>query len=161
VAGWHDDLVRAGELTEIAARGPVRSIRVTAETASQALQVAEALEAVGQTHLAISEAGWLHPFRRAALPGGPTPWCAVLRERIVEWVEVEAERAQLLKRPVELPPDLLEDHYARLAIDRAAAGQRLWPLFSLGKTASKARVSSIKLNGFGLKQDDLVGWRHV
>ena len=65
------------------------------------------------------------------------------------------------RRTVELPADLIEDKEAKLAVNRAASGQRLWPLLAIGKANSKGRVSKITINGFGVKEDDVEGWQHV
>jgi hypothetical protein len=56
---------------------------------------------------------------------------------------------------------LLDDDHAKQAISRAAAGQRLWPVVSLGKGSSKALLGEIKLQGSRVKEDDVDGWRHV
>ena len=39
----------------------------------------------------------------------PNAWCDRLRERIAEWAAVDAERAQLLRRSVELPDGLIDN----------------------------------------------------
>jgi hypothetical protein len=161
VTGWHDDLVRAAELEGAAATGPARSIRVTIEMVAKATLVADALQAVADTHIVASEAVWLHPFRRAAIRGESGGLLSVLRQCLAEWLDLEKERTGLLRRPVELPVGLLDDDHAKRAISRAAAGQRLWPVVTLGKGSSKALLGEIKLEGSRVKEDDVDGWRRV
>ena len=68
---------------------------------------------------------------------------------------------ELARRSVELPPELFENHDACEAVRRAAAAERLWPMFAMGKGAAKALVSSIKLDGASMREEDAEGWRHV
>ena len=106
-------------------------------------------------------ARWIDPFRRAIIKGDPNPWCDRLRERIDEWAAVDAERAKLLRRSVELPDGLIDNADACDAISRAAKGQKLWPLMALGKGAAKALVSAIRMDGAPVKDEDIEGWRYV
>jgi very-short-patch-repair endonuclease len=161
VAGWHDDLVRAAELETAAAAGPARSIRITVDMDAKAMSVADTLQAVADTYSDAVEDAWLRPFRRGAIRGETDGWLGVLRQCLAEWTDLEKERAALLRRPVELPSGLLDDDHARQAISRAAAGQRLWPVMSLGRGSSKTLVDGIRLDGSRVKDDDILGWRHI
>lgn len=161
VAGWHDDLVRAAELEVAAKTGPASLVRITVEMTAKAMLVAETLQAVANTHAFSVENVWLHTFRRAAIRGESDGWLGVLRQCLAEWSGLEKERTELIRRPVELPSGLLDDDDAREAISRAAAGQRLWPVISLGKGSSKTLLREIKLEGSRVKEDNVAGWRHV
>jgi very-short-patch-repair endonuclease/transcription elongation GreA/GreB family factor len=161
VRGWHDDLVRAGQLQETASTGPVRTLRITPEGAEKALQLAEVLHSLASTHPRTLDATWAEPFRRSAIKGDNGAWTAVLRERLNEWATLDAERVELARRSVELPLGFLENNDAREAILRAAAAERLWPMFGMGKGAAKALVNSIKLDGASVREDDTNSWRHV
>ena len=88
-------------------------------------------------------------------------WCQTLRDRLRELGETDQERATLLRRSVDLPPGVLDSDDAKAAIGRAASGQRLWPLVSVGKGDAKALVSAIKLDGSPPKDGDVEGWKHV
>ena len=85
----------------------------------------------------------------------------MLRERLKEWGSLDADRPALARRSVELPPGLLENAEAREAINRAAASERLWPLFSTGRAAAKTLVANIRLDGASVRESDVNGWRHV
>ena len=85
----------------------------------------------------------------------------MLRERLKEWASLDAERPALARRSVEMPPGLLENGEAREAISRAAAGERLWPLFSTGKAAAKTLVTNVRLDGTSVREGDVNAWRHV
>jgi very-short-patch-repair endonuclease len=161
VARCHDDLVAAEQHEKVAASGPARSVRITAENVTKAEALAQTLDELARTHQAAASARWIQPFRRAVVKGDPNPWCDRLRERVDEWASVDAERAALLKRSVELPSGLIESADAYEAVSRAAAGQKLWPLMTLGKGAAKALVGSIRLDGRPIKEDDQGGWHHV
>jgi len=161
VRGWHDDLVRAGRLQDTANAGPARALRITPDAAERAMLLADALHAFASAHSIARDAPWLEPFRRAAIRGETGGWAALLRERLKEWASLDSERVELARRSVELPPGFLENDDAREAVTRAAAAERLWPLFSIGKGAAKALVASIKLDGRLVREEDVDGWRHI
>jgi very-short-patch-repair endonuclease len=161
VAGWHDDLIAAAQHGEAAASGPARSLRITAENAAQAHVLAQTLDDLVRVHNAAATARWIEPIRRSIMKGDADPWCDRLRERIGEWAAVDAERAALLKRSVELPPGLVENADARDAVNRGATGQKLWPLMALGKGQAKTLVNGIRLDGAAVREDDKDGWRHT
>jgi very-short-patch-repair endonuclease len=159
---WHDDVVRAGQLRETANTGPVRVLRVTSEDVEKALKLADTLQSLAATHPAALGATWLQSIRRAAVKGDTGSWwLGLLRERLREWAALEAERVRLARRSVELPPGLLEDDHARKAIFRAAKGERLWPVFSMGKGSAKTLLNAIRVDGVALREGDVDGWRHV
>jgi very-short-patch-repair endonuclease len=161
IARWHDDLIAAAEHGQVAGQGPVRALRINAENAVRAQAVAETLDDLVRAYQAAMSARWLEPFRRAVIEGQPNAWCDRLRERIAEWAAVDTERAQLLTRSVELPNGLIDSADACSAVSRAAKGQKLWPLMALGKSAAKALVSGIRVDGAPVKEEDVEGWRHV
>ena len=119
------------------------------------------MHALASTHPAVLDAVWITPFRRSALNGDNGAWTAVLRDRLKEWISLEAERVELARRSVEVPPGLFENHDAREAVLRGASAERLWPIFAVGKGTAKALVSGIKLDGAPVREDDTHGWRHV
>ena len=161
IARWHDDLIAAAEHGQAAGQGPARTLRITAENAAKAQALAQTLDDLVRAHQATMSARWIEPFRRAVIKGEPNAWCDRLRERIEEWAAVDAERAQLLRRSVELPDGLIDNADACEAISRGAKGQKLWPLMALGKGAAKALVSAIRVDGAPVKEEDTEGWRHV
>ena len=103
IARWHEDLIAAAQHSEAARQGPVRNLRINAENISAAQGLAQTLEDLVRVHQAVSNAGWLEPFRRVVIEGQANAWCDRLREQIAEWSAVDAERAQLVRRSVELP----------------------------------------------------------
>ena len=162
VRSWHDDVVRAGQLRESANTGPVRALRLTSEGVEKALNLADILQALAATHPLALGAPWLQSIRRAATKGETGSWwLGLLRERLREWAALEADQVRLARRSVELPSGVLQDSAARKAIFRAAKGERLWPLFSVGKMPAKALLRAIKLDGGPVREDDVDGWRHV
>jgi very-short-patch-repair endonuclease len=161
VRGWHDDLTDAARLERSASTGPARSLRITPDLAEVALHLAEALHVLAATHPEAVGAPWVEPLRRSALKGEREGWAAVLRERLGEWASLDEERVQLARRAVELPQGFLDNNDAREAVARAAAKERLWPVFAIGKGPAKALVGGIKLDGAGMREDDTEGWRHV
>jgi AAA domain len=161
VAEWHDDLIAAAQHGEAAGSGPARSLRVTAVNAGKAHALADILDDLARAHQAAANARWIEPFRRAFIQGERNPWCDRLRERIDEWTAFDAERAMLLKHSVELPAGLTDSTDGLNAVARAAGGQKLWPVITLGKGTAKALVSGIRLDGAPLKDGDQEGWLHV
>jgi very-short-patch-repair endonuclease len=162
IRSWHDDVVRAGQLRETANTGPVRVLRLTSESVEKALKLADTLQSLAATHPAAVGATWLESIRRAAVKGETGSWwLGLLRERLREWAALEAERVRLARRSVELPSGLLDDEDARKAIFRAAKGERLWPVFSVGKGSAKTLLNAIKVDGAALREGDVDGWRHV
>jgi very-short-patch-repair endonuclease len=162
IRSWHDDVVRASQLRETANTGPVRVLRLTSESVEKALKLADTLQSLAATHPAALGAAWLESIRRAAVKGETGSWwLGLLRERLREWAALEAERVRLARRSVELPRGLMEDDFARKAIFRAAKGERLWPVFSMGKGSAKALLNAIKLDGALVGEGDVDGWRHV
>jgi hypothetical protein len=101
------------------------------------------------------------PLWKAAITGNGNPWFGILRDRVTAINAVDAERAALLKRSVELPAGILDNDDAKAAIGRASNGQKLWPLFAIGRGDAKALISDIKLDGVPLKDGDRNGWQHV
>ena len=161
VRRWHEDLVRASQLHENASDQPIAALRIPSDEVERASSLAEMLHALAATHPTRLDAAWIEPFRRAAIKGESSSSLAMLRERLKEWASLDADRPALARRSVELPPGLLENGEAREAINRAAAGERLWPLFSTGKAAAKTLVANIKLDGTSMREGDINAWRHV
>jgi hypothetical protein len=157
----HEDLVAAEQHEKAAASGPARSLRISTENVTRAQVLAQTLDDLARTFHAITKAPWIKPFRLAAIRGGQDPWTDRLRECIHEWTSIDVERAALLRRSVVLPKELIDSADAYDAIIRAASGQRLWPLITLGKGSAKSLVGSIRLDGAPVKEDDQNGWRYV
>jgi very-short-patch-repair endonuclease len=158
---WHDDLIAAAEHGQAAGQGPVRNPRISVGNESKAQGLAQTLEDLVRVHQATSNARWLEPFRGIVIKGESNAWCDRLRERIAEWTAVDAERAELVRRSVELPDGLLDNTDAREAVGRGAKGQKLWPLLALGKGTAKALVNDIRVDGAPLMDKDIEGWRHT
>ena len=161
IVRWHNDLIAAAEHEQAAGKGPARTLQITAENASEALSLAQSLEDLVRAYQASQSARWFEPFRRTLIKGDSNPWCDGLCERVAEWTAVDAERAKLLKRSVELPDELIGNAVACEAIGRAAKGQKLWPLMALGKSAPKALVSAVRLDGRPVDDDHVDGWLQV
>src|SRR5712671_352481 len=66
-----------------------------------------------------------------------------------------------MRRSVTIAAGLIDHPDAREAIVRAASGQRLWSLMSIGKGAAKGLVAEVRINGGPVKDDDAVAWQHV
>jgi very-short-patch-repair endonuclease len=161
IARWHDDLIAAAEHGQAAGQGPVRTLRISADNATKAHALAQTLDDLVRAHQAAMTASWIEPFRRTVIKGDPDAWCDRLRERIEEWAAVDAKRAKLLRRSVELPDGLIDNADACDAVGRGAKGQKLWPLMALGKGTAKGLVSATLVDGAPVKEEDIEGWRHV
>jgi very-short-patch-repair endonuclease len=161
VARWHDDLIASAEHGEAAGHGPIRALRISADNADKALDLAQTLDDLVRVQQNIASAPWIEPIRLAVIKGQSDAWCHRLRERIAESAAVDAERATLLTRSVELPEGLIESVDACEAINRAAKGQKIWPLMALRKGTPKALVAAIRLDGAPVREEDIEGWRHV
>ncbi|MGO9683078.1 MAG: AAA domain-containing protein [Beijerinckiaceae bacterium] len=161
VARWHADLVAAAEHGVAASTGPARSLRITTVTVDSAIALAQALEGLALVQMADAKARWIAPMWRKAVRGEQNPWCDRLRELVNEATEVDAERAGLLRRSVELPTEILDNEEAQAAISRAVAGQKPWRLISLGKGEAKALVAAIKVDAAAVRDGDTETWRHV
>jgi hypothetical protein len=79
----------------------------------------------------------------------------------VRRASLDADGVELARRSVELPPEFFENQDACEAVRRAAASERLWPMFAMGKGAAKALVGNIKLDGASVREEDAEGWRHI
>ncbi|MFK4720805.1 very-short-patch-repair endonuclease [Bradyrhizobium niftali] len=161
VAGWHDDLISAAEHQQAATQGPVRNLRVAQQGVAGALAVAHLLESLKQTFQACQTSPWLDPFRRAALLDPTNAWFVRLHELLTEMLAADTERAQLMRRAVTVPEGFVDNFDAREAIDRAAAGQRLWPIVAIGKGEAKTLVAGIRVNGGLVRDTDAASWQHV
>jgi very-short-patch-repair endonuclease len=161
IAGCHNDLIALAQHDADAALGPVRSLKVTSGNAAKVHELVQTLEALSRICETCATATWMEPFRTSAINGRSDPWLERLRERVAEWHAVAEERGKLLQRSADIPDGLLDDEDAVEAIKRGAAGQRLWPIINLGKSAAKALVVRIRLDGGVLKEDDQNAWRHV
>jgi very-short-patch-repair endonuclease len=161
VGRWHGDLVASAAHGESAGQGPARVLRINAENAAKAQALAQTLDDLVCVHQAAAGARWIEPFRRAVINGEANAWCDRLRDRIAERAEVEAERAGLLNRSVELPDGLMDNADACEAVSRGAKGQKLWPLMALRKGTAKALVGAIRLDGSPVREADIEGWRHT
>lgn len=161
VRSWHEDLIRSNEFSQAASGGPVRSLKVAIKDCDRAIELAEALDKLADSHPDSPNVAWLRPFRRAAVRGDSDAWMSLLRERLAEWEALESERALLARRSVELPEYLLGNADACAAITRAAAGERLWPRLAVGKSTAKSIVAAVKLDGSPVREDDVEGWGHI
>ena len=161
VVRWHDDLIASSELGEAAGKGPARVLRISAEFLPEALALARTLDDLVRAHHAAETAQWIEPFRLMVLKGKPNGWCDRLRECIAEWLGVDAERAALLQRSVELPDGLVDNADACEAVRKGAKGQKTWPLTALHKRTAKALVGAILLDGTPLKEENIEGWCHT
>ena len=161
IARWHEDLVAAAAQGQVAAQGPARTLRIGPDNVANAQTLAQTLDDLARAHQAGMSARWIDPFRRMTIKGEANPWCDRLRERIDEWSAADAERAKLLRRSVELPDGLIDNVDACEVVGRATKGQKLWPLMALGKSAAKALVSAIRIDGAAVKEDNAEAWRHV
>lgn len=161
VVRCHEDLLAAAAHERDAASGPARVLRISPENAARSQTLAQNLDDLAWLRDACRTAAWAEPFRVAIMRGEENAWCERLRERINEWGAAANERASLLRRASQIPAGLLEDPEACEAVARAAAGQKLWPLVAIGKGAAKTLVSSIRLDGASIRDDDLPAWRHV
>ncbi len=168
VRRWHDDLVRASQLhdndvdrPENASAQPVLRLRIPSDEIDRASDLAEVLHNFAATHPTSLGVSWIEPLRRAAVKGDSPPALTMLRERLNEWISLDADRPALARRSVDLPAGLLENGEAREAINRAAAGERLWPLFSTGRGPAKMLVANIRLDGASVREGDVNAWRHV
>lgn len=161
VRRWHDDLVRADQLRENASDQPVATLRIPSDGVERASDLAETLHAFAAAHPTKLDASWIEPFRRAAIKGDSPSSLVMLRERLKELASLDADRPALARRSVELPGGLFENGEAREAINRAAAGERLWPLFSTGRAAAKTLVANIKVDGSSIRESEVNSWRHV
>jgi very-short-patch-repair endonuclease len=123
--------------------------------------LAQTIEDLGRVKQATTNARWIEPLRHAFISGEKSAWCDRLKERIAEWVAIDAERVGLLNRSVELPEGLIDNTECIEAIKRGADGHKPWSLIAFGKGAAKALVSGVRLDGASVKEEDEEGWRHV
>jgi very-short-patch-repair endonuclease len=70
-----------------------------------------------------------------------------------------AERAAFLKRPVEVPAELLADTRALEGIARAAETGKPFGLMAFGASEARARLSAVRVAG--LPATDADAWKHV
>jgi hypothetical protein len=161
VAKWHEDLIAAAQHGDAARSGPAGSLHVAQENAYKALALAGTLDDVARAAHVIAKSSWAAPLWKSSIAGESNPWCQTLRDRLREIGETDEERAKLLSRSVDLPPGLLDNDDAKAAIGRAASGQRMWPLVTVGKGDAKALVGAIRLDASPLKDGDAQGWKHV
>jgi very-short-patch-repair endonuclease len=161
VAKCHEDLTAAAQHGEAARTGPARSLHVSHENAEKALLFAKTLNAIARIGHVVAVTHWAAPLWKAAITGESSPWYETLRDRISEIGAIDADRAALLKRSVDLPTGFLDNDDAKAAVGRAAVGQKPWPLFAIGKGNAKALVDAIRVDGMALKDGDTNGWQHV
>jgi very-short-patch-repair endonuclease len=161
MAAWHSDIVRAAELAANAKAGPAPAVHVTLDTADDAGLAAQCLEDMGHVHAAWSRYPWLKAIFSALSKGTSGAWVSSIQQRVSEWKDVEAQSARLAEHSVQLADDLLHDDFASDAIERASKGERPWPILHVGRSASKALISEIKLDGMAPRSGDVEGWRHI
>jgi very-short-patch-repair endonuclease len=157
----HVDLLSAAALARDAASGPARTTHISPDNVRQLATVFEALDAIPRAHDACAAAPWAERFLKPSLLGEQDVWFDRLRERAQEWTTTEGEWAALLTRAADLPEGILDDNDACEAIARGAGGQRLWPRLALGKSASRARITNIRLDGAPVAEHDREGWRFI
>ena len=160
LAGWHADLLDGERLAAAAAAGPAGALHLRAEAEDAANRAARALRDVAEAAGVLDAQPWLVPLVAALLRRDGSTWAAVLGDCCDGWRAIEAERARLAPAAVALPPGLEDDAEAREAVARAARGERLWPMLSLGHAASKERVAAIRLRG-GAPGREAADWRAV
>ncbi len=159
VAAWHDDLCRAGALSEAATVGPARGLRVAAAQLDEAERSGRALRNLAAARDGARQA-WLLPVLEAAAAGDGSPWLDILRDIVSTFEATEAERIRLAPFAIEIPERLLDDEIARAAITRAAAGERPWGRLAIGRSLSRDLVADVRLRGLPLRED-LASWRAI
>ena len=161
VTRWHTSLVSASKQQHIAKAGPATSLAITSDVADAANDLAQCLELLAGVSENVHLAKWIDSSCRSAITGEQNPWLERLQERINEAGELSSTHAELLRRPVELPPGLLRSQDARAALSRAAAGKKLWSVTMFGKAEAKALTSAIRLDGNPVDERDRNSWIHI
>ena len=147
LAAWHDDLLGNEALSAAAAAGPARSLHLAPERIDAAGRAAAALRDLAEAAGALADQAWLGPHLAAVLAHDGSDWAAALLGCCDAWRATEAERGRLAARAIALPAGIEADPEAREAVARAARGERLWPLLSLGHAPAKDRVAAIRIDG--------------
>ena len=160
LAAWHADLLEGEALAAAAAAGPAGPLRLAPDRVEAAAAAAAALRALAGAAEAVTGQAWLTPLLAAALAGEGSDWASALLACCADWRALEAERGRLASRAVELPAGIEADPEAREAVARAARGERLWPLLSLGHAPAKDRVAAVRLDGQPPGRD-AEAWRTV
>ncbi len=158
VARWHDDLLDARRSALEAERGPAAGLRVAPEQVEAASRLARSLRDLAAATEALTRQAWLLPHVAALLNRDPSPAAARLQHICDVQSAEEAERARLFPLGIDLPAELGGDDEAMAAVARAARGERLWPLLSLGHGVAKEIVAAVRVGGL---VPDPEGWRAV
>lgn len=157
----HETLIRADEILVSLQSGPGRTIRFEAFDADQFEEVARALETVADTDGLAKEHLWLQQFRHALLLNVSDSWLDVLRQKVEDWNSLKARQLEFTRHAFEIPRELVHDEEGREAIDRAAKGERLWPLLKLGARESKKLVDEIRIDDDAVPVEAVSLWRVI
>ncbi len=154
VAGWHEDMRRAGAVDAAVA------LHLDPALAAEASLCARNLRDLAVAWDALGASPWLVPIVRAAARGEDASWAGVLEELCRAWRDHEAERVRLAPFAVAYHGALLDDEAAIAAVGRGAQGERMWPLVSFKLSGAKDLVAAIRVRG-GAPGNDADAWRAV
>ena len=158
----HEVLVDIHEIEAAEARGGLLALRAaTPEVLADARKLLEAVEAAANLARELEETGdaWTAELRHKCGQPSYASERQALEALFGEIEELIKARAELLKRPVEIPEAALTTPKAREAITRATETGKPFALFSIGTAEAKEQLAAIRVAGLAPASAD--DWKHV
>jgi very-short-patch-repair endonuclease len=158
----HEVLVDMREIEEAEAKGGLLALRATTpEVLADARKLLEAVEAAANLARELEETGeaWTAELRHKCRQATYASERQALEALFGEIETLIKKRAELLKRPVEVPEAALTAPKAREAVARAAETGKPFALFSIGTAEAKEQLAAIRVAGLAPTSAD--DWKHV
>lgn len=161
VGQLHDVLVTIREIEAAEATGELLALRATTpETLGEARLLLQAVEAAAVIAGELEETGDTWPFelRQKCRQGSFSSERTALENLFGEIEALTTDRAEFLRRPVDVPEEALSAPKTQDAITRAASTGKPFPLVSF-RTEAKEHIAAIRVSGLAPASAD--DWIHV
>jgi len=158
IAGLHQDLIRAAELTAIAASHEVKLRIDSLEGVEHAAKAADALDALLHCAVHFEAYDWLIQFsdpKRAAA----NPLRGPLERLLRDLDEIVSEHPDYIQKPVVVPAESYALTEFSIVVSKLAAGERAFGLFAFKERAVRPVVESVRV--VGRLPAGAEDWEHV
>ena len=158
LAGLHQDLVRAAELSALSASAEVK-LRITSlEEIDDAVTAADALDVLLRCALQFEIYDWLAQFADPRR-GAASPMRRPLEMLLEDLDAIVVEYPEYVQRPVVIPSDSHELTEFAIVVAKLAAGERAFGLFAFKEKVVRPAIESVRV--VGRPPAGAEDWEHV
>ncbi len=161
LAAVHERLVQASHLERQIQEADIDLMSfLDADAVPRATQLAEDLRHFAAAYDLVADHPWMNRiFTSWSEAGIGAPETALFDEVLAQLDQIEEARPPFVQRPVYLPDSAIEDDVVNAAVQRAAAGKRLFSAFRIGAGVARYLLEQATIAGCSPATPD--DWRHV